>query len=300
LIHDMSKLLLDMGLTPLLYTDYNYPASNTAYINAGYEDTGVLINFSCRPGKNDAVTNVAQAKESFSRVLSNQTYAGIIRDDKHLEVILDLVKTGDYESILDIGTGTGYLAFPLAEMYPNAKVYGIDIAEVIMEKNQETVKESGISNLTFLAFDGLEYPFEEESFDLIVSRYAFHHFPQVEDSLKQMYRLLKKGGKVLISDPMRHPTDAKGVIDDFMGIKQDGHIQFYSPEELEALFVGAGFAKEAQVITDMKFPFPPKQEYWELYDKTSHEDKAYYNITREENTVWVKNIQVGNTLFVKP
>ncbi len=48
LIHDMSKLLLDMGLTPLLYTDYNYPASNTAYINAGYEDTGVLINFSCR------------------------------------------------------------------------------------------------------------------------------------------------------------------------------------------------------------------------------------------------------------
>jgi len=53
LIHDMSKLLLDMGLTPLLYTDYNYPASNTAYINAGYEDTGVLINFSCRQKQED-------------------------------------------------------------------------------------------------------------------------------------------------------------------------------------------------------------------------------------------------------
>ncbi len=300
LIHDLSGLLLDMGLTPLLYTDYNYPASNTAYINAGYEDTGMLINFSCRPGKNDDIASVQQAKESFNRILANQTYAGIIRDDKHLEVILGLVKTGNYERILDIGTGTGYLAFPLAKMYPEAKVYGIDIAEAIMEKNQETVKESGISNLTFLAFDGLEYPFEEESFDLIVSRYAFHHFPKVELSVKQMYRLLKKGGKVLISDPMRHPTDTKGVIDDFMGIKKDGHIQFYPSEELEKLFVRAGFAKEAQVITDMKFPFPPKQEYLELYDKTSQHNRAYYNITREENIVWVKNIQVGNTLFVKP
>ena len=67
LIHDLSGLLLDMGLTPLLYTDYHYPASNTAYINAGYEDTGVLINFSCRPGKNGNIASVQQAKESLNQ-----------------------------------------------------------------------------------------------------------------------------------------------------------------------------------------------------------------------------------------
>lgn len=66
LIHDLSGLLLDMGLTPLLYTDYNYPASNTAYINAGYEDTGVLIIFSCRPGKNGAIANVLQARKALT------------------------------------------------------------------------------------------------------------------------------------------------------------------------------------------------------------------------------------------
>ena len=47
LIHDLTAKLLSEGLVPLLYTDYNYPASNKAYINAGYEDTGILINFSC-------------------------------------------------------------------------------------------------------------------------------------------------------------------------------------------------------------------------------------------------------------
>lgn len=47
LIYAMTNDLLDKGLVPLLYTDYNYIPSNKAYINAGYEDTGVLINFSC-------------------------------------------------------------------------------------------------------------------------------------------------------------------------------------------------------------------------------------------------------------
>ena len=51
LIHDLTSKLLSDGLVPLLYTDYNYPASNKAYINAGYEDTGILINFSCSKEK---------------------------------------------------------------------------------------------------------------------------------------------------------------------------------------------------------------------------------------------------------
>lgn len=51
LIHDLTAKLLSEGLVPLLYTDYNYPASNKAYINAGYEDTGILINFSCSKEK---------------------------------------------------------------------------------------------------------------------------------------------------------------------------------------------------------------------------------------------------------
>ena len=51
LIYHMTNELLKNGYIPLLYTDYNYIPSNRAYINAGYEDTGILINFSCSKGK---------------------------------------------------------------------------------------------------------------------------------------------------------------------------------------------------------------------------------------------------------
>ena len=47
LIYLMTNDILKRGLVPILYTDYNYIPSNKAYINAGYEDKGILINFSC-------------------------------------------------------------------------------------------------------------------------------------------------------------------------------------------------------------------------------------------------------------
>lgn len=243
--------------------------------------------------------NVKQARESFNRVIGNKTYANIIKDDRHLSALMGLLEDGNYRKILDIGTGTGYLAFPLAERFSAATVYGIDIAETIIEKNKETVKEKAIPNLIFQAFDGLKYPFEEESFDLIVTRYAFHHFPNVVDAIQQMNKLLVKGGMVLVSDPMRNDKDVNGRIDEYMRVKKDGHIQFYSANELDELFLSNGFAKEKQLITDMKFPFAPIPEYIELYDRTSDEDKAMYDITNENGIVWVKHINVGNTIYVK-
>ena len=47
LIYLITNKLLENGYIPLLYTDYNYIASNKAYINAGYENKGILINFTC-------------------------------------------------------------------------------------------------------------------------------------------------------------------------------------------------------------------------------------------------------------
>ena len=245
------------------------------------------------------IENVQQARDSFNRIIDNKTYANIIRDDSHLSAIMNLIEEHNYRKILDIGTGTGYLAFPLAERFHEAMVYGIDIADVIIEKNNEIVKEKGIQNLSFQVFDGLNYLFEEERFDLIVTRYAFHHFPDVVNSVRQMNRILAKGGRILVSDPMRNDGDVNGIIDDFMKVKKDGHIKFYSSEELDELFINNGFDKAKQIITSMKFPFAPKQEYIDVYNKTSEEEKLMYDITNQDGIVWINHIDVGNTVYVK-
>lgn len=242
---------------------------------------------------------VRQARESFDRILHYKVYRDVIRDDMQLSLLLELVQGGSYKRILDIGTGTGYLAFPLAEAYPDAQVYGIDIAESIIRENERHVEESNMSNIFFQAFDGIHYPFEEESFDLVVSRYAFHHFPNPGNAVEQIQRILLPGGKVLISDPVRDMKDYRGVIDVFMRIKGDGHIQFYTEEELEELFVKQGLQKEKQVFTNMTFPFAPGAAYTELYQKLTDEDRSLYGIIEENGIIRVGHIAVGNTVFKK-
>lgn len=242
---------------------------------------------------------VRQARESFDRILRHAAYGKVIRDDRQLAMLLELVQDGSNSRILDIGTGTGYLAFPLAEAYPQAVVYGIDIAQGIMEENRRRAVESGRHNLIFQAFDGIQYPFERESFDLIVSRYAFHHFPDPAAAVEQMYQLLSPGGRVLISDPLRSEEDKQGTIDAFMRIKRDGHIRFYTQQEMEQLFAGAGLQKRQQVLTHMAFPFAPGQAYTELYGKLRDRDRRLYDITEENGTIWVKCVAVGNTIFEK-
>lgn len=242
---------------------------------------------------------VEQAKRSFNRILDHEKYAGIIRDDAHLSLLLSLVEDGAYNRILDIGTGTGYLAFPLAETFPAAHICGIDIAETIIEKNNAAVKERGITNLNFEAFDGLAYPFPSESFDLIVTRYAFHHFPNAANAVRQMNWLLVRGGKVLVSDPMKNEKDDRGIIDAFMRVKRDGHNHFNSSDELDKLFTSNGFVKEKQVLTEMRFPFPQNDEYIEIYQIATDGERELYGITNEDGVVWVNHIDVGNTVFVK-
>lgn len=104
---------------------------------------------------------------------------------------------------------------------------------------------------------------------------------------------------MLVSDPMRFQEDTKGIIDDFMRIKKDGHIQFYSSDELDKLFINNGFYKAKQIVTDMKFPFAPNTEYIELFDKIKDKDKLLYEIVNENGVIWVNHINVGNTIFVK-
>lgn len=65
------------------------------------------------------------------------------------------------------------------------------------------------------------------------------------------------------------------------------------------MFESNGFTKEKQILTSMKFPFAKKDEYIEVYNKTTAAERELYNITNENGVVWVKQIAVGNTIFVK-
>lgn len=137
-------------------------------------------------------------EESFeSGILYNRQ----TQDATHLMQIINTIQVTAGMKILDLGTGTGYLSFPVAEKYPDAQVTGLDIVEKALEKNRERAASDGLKNLHFISYSGMELPFENEQFDLVITRYALHHFPAIRDTFAEISRVLKPGGRFFLSDP---------------------------------------------------------------------------------------------------
>lgn len=99
--------------------------------------------------------------------------------------------------ILDIGTGPGF--FPLILSSKNRHVTGIDLTEAMIEKAKEKVERYNI-NADILVMDGQETSFEDESFDMIICRNLVWTLPDPIKAYKEWYRILKKGGLLLIFD----------------------------------------------------------------------------------------------------
>lgn len=249
--------------------------------------------------ENNSVAIVNAAKQSFEQVLSSDKYKSIIKDDRHLNLLMDMIEAKDEDRILDIGTGTGYLAFPLAEKYIDCKVCGIDIAEKIVEGNNKSANEFGLKNLKFISYDGIDFPFHWMSYEWMVTRYAIHHFPEIEKMLERLSEILCEGGHFLLSDPVRNINDKRRVIDRFMNVKQDGHVGFYLPSELEELFAYNDMYLEKKVMTKMKFPFPKKQKYIDIYNDLTDEEKEMYKVHIKDDIVWIGEIEVANMVFIK-
>lgn len=126
--------------------------------------------------------------------LDGETYA----DAEGLAWMLkDLPVSPDAEA-LDIATGTGEFARALAPHV--AKVIGLDATDAMLEQGKHFIEQAGIENITFRKGIVQELPFEDETFDIVSSRYAFHHFADPKPVISEMARVCKTGGHVIIVD----------------------------------------------------------------------------------------------------
>jgi malonyl-CoA O-methyltransferase len=95
--------------------------------------------------------------------------------------------------ILDLGSGTGYCLLALKKIFPKAKIFGIDIS---LEQCQ-VAQSKGIDTLICGDFDAL--PLASDSFDLVFSSLTLQWSPDLTQSLKEIFRILKPGGVLIFS-----------------------------------------------------------------------------------------------------
>lgn len=112
---------------------------------------------------------------------------------------LGTIKLGD--TVLDLGSGAGMDVFLAAgKVGSSGKVIGVDITMDMIRKARRNAKKNGFTNVEFRHGDIEELPVDSDSVDLILSNCVINLTPNKSKVFNEAYRVLRKGGKMYISD----------------------------------------------------------------------------------------------------
>ena len=106
-----------------------------------------------------------------------------------------LLKIKPKDNILDLCCGTGDFAYIIKNGYPDVKVLGADFSQEMLKIARE--KGKGVK---FIHGDATNLPFEDNSFDFVIMGFGLRNIQDTEKALKEIYRILKYGGKFLHID----------------------------------------------------------------------------------------------------
>jgi ubiquinone/menaquinone biosynthesis C-methylase UbiE len=110
---------------------------------------------------------------------------------------VELARIAAGESILDLGCGTGTLAIAAAEKAgPDGSVCGVDPSLELLARAERKARRAGV-DVRFLTAGGERLPFDDASFDVVLSTLVFHHLPGpvVHDTIAEIRRVLRPQGR---------------------------------------------------------------------------------------------------------
>jgi arsenite methyltransferase len=109
------------------------------------------------------------------------------------------IKTGDI--VLDLGSGAGNDAFVARNITGSSgKVIGVDFTETMIQKARINAEKLNLHNVEFRYGDIENLPVSDESIDVVVSNCVLNLVPNKNQAIKEIFRVLKKGGHFSISD----------------------------------------------------------------------------------------------------
>jgi len=170
-----------------------------------------------------------------------------------LEELLLIEKIGAVEGlrILDVGCGDGVLATRLASL--GAGMTGLDANKVMLDAARERTRQAGVL-LELVQGDAEHLPFDDRSFDVIVSVAALCFSRNPALSLKQMARCLKPGGKLVLGELANwNLWAAQRRIKGWLGSSLWQSVQFRTSRELYGLVEQAGF-QDGEITGAIYYP----------------------------------------------
>ena len=147
------------------------------------------------------------------------------------EWLFDRLPLTEDDLVLDVAAGTGHVA---RRMAPKVRaVVATDATEAMLEAGRIEAKRAALKNVVFMQADAVKLPFLDASFDIVVSRFAVHHFEDPRVQLAEMRRCLRMGGRLAIADLVCDPdADVSEFQNHLERLRDPSHTRMLSLEKL--------------------------------------------------------------------
>ena len=113
---------------------------------------------------------------------------------RYLELAMAGIPENFGGKMLEVPVGTGVLTMPVYKTLPHADITCLDYSADMMAVAQHRAEKMNLGNVRFRQGDVGALPFEDGSFDLVLSLNGFHAFPDKEAAYREVFRVLKPGG----------------------------------------------------------------------------------------------------------
>jgi SAM-dependent methyltransferase len=159
-------------------------------------------------------------------------------DGRLMRWIIEHVPVPRDAVVLDVACGTGHVARGFAPHVRQA--VAIDLTPEMLAVGKAQVDAAGIENVMFVEGDAASIPFLDASFDLVVSRFAVHHFERPAAQLGEMVRVCKKGGRVAVIDLVVADGQPGDTLNEIERLRDPSHQEALSLDQLTLEVESAG------------------------------------------------------------
>ena len=107
--------------------------------------------------------------------------------------------------VLDVGTGSGWIAIRLARLTPNLRIDAIDLSRSMIDLARLNARREGIANIEFSIGDAKRIPYDDHTFDLVICHQLLHQLPEPVVALREINRVARPHGAIRVRDVRRLP-----------------------------------------------------------------------------------------------